>query len=79
MAYESTQHVVLNEFSQDEKFYKLFAAENKIRYLSAKFMNCYYLVIFACCREIWLEDKHVNCVGAKSLEEAIKKIELLAE
>ena len=28
MAYESTQHIVLNEFDKINKFYKLYAAEN---------------------------------------------------
>ena len=75
MAFESTQHIVLNEFSTSKKFYKLFAAENQIRYLSNKYMNCYYISIFACCREIWIAKNHSNCVGASSLLEAKEKID----
>ena len=42
-------------------------------------MNCYYLAIFACCREIWFAKKHSNCVGANSVEEATQKFELAAK
>ena len=79
MAFESTQHIVLNEYDQKKKFYKLFAAENSIRYLSNKYMNCYYISIFACCREIWMAKKHADCVGANSLLEAKEKIDQVNE
>ena len=79
MAHESTQHIVLNEFNSKKDFYKLYAAEQQIRYLSKLFMNCYYISVFACCREIWLAKKHANCVGANSLEEAQQKIDKVNE
>ena len=38
-------------------------------------MNCYFVSIFACCRENFLPHKHTNCVEAKSIAEAEKIIE----
>ena len=48
--YEGTQHVVLNEFNNDKKYYKLYPAANKLRGYADDFPNSYIIGIFACCR-----------------------------
>ena len=78
MLFESTQHVVLNEFDPKKKFYKLYAAQEQIRFLSNRYKNCYFISVFACCREKWLPDKHTNCIGARSKDEAEQKIQQIA-
>ena len=79
MIKDGVQCFVLNQFNKIVGFYKLDAVESHIRGISKQCKNGYFVAAFACCREIWLEEKHANCVGAKSLEEAIKKIELIAQ
>ena len=66
----SMQSIVLNEFDPKLNFYVLYPAEEKIRTISEATLNCYYIVLFACCRGIWDPIKHTNCVGAKCVEEA---------
>ena len=75
MSKYGTQHIVLNEFDGRMYFYKLYDAENKIRLFSKLFKNCYFISIFACCRELFFPHKHTNCVSASSIAEAEQKIE----
>ena len=48
-----TQYVVLNEYDDDTEFYKLFAAEDKIRNFADTHPNSYQVSIFACCRDLF--------------------------
>ena len=79
MAFESTQHIVLNEYDEKKKFYRLYAAENQIRYFSELYKNCYFISIFACCREIFMPKKHNNCIAANSVKEAEEKFEAIEQ
>ena len=79
MLFQSTQHVVLNEFDPKKNFYKLYGAESQIRYLSDLYKNCYFISIFACCREKWLPEQHNNCIGARSKDEAEQKFIQIAQ
>ena len=76
MQLNGLQVIVINEFDKVKKFYKLYNAENKIRYFSKKFTNCYFVGIFACCREICdLLNKHTGCISAQEYEKMIKNEE----
>ena len=66
IAFESTQWIVLNQFDSLKEFYKLYGAENQIRLASRMFLNCYFITIFACCREIFSAKTHTNCIAANS-------------
>jgi hypothetical protein len=46
-----TQWLLHNEWDKSRKFYKMFAAENKLRMLAQEFQNSYQIGIFACCRQ----------------------------
>ena len=54
-------------------------AEEKIRTLATSFMQCYVIVIFACCRELYSIKNHSDCIEANSLNEAIEKFKQLRE
>ena len=79
MSLNGTQQIVLNEFDAKMQFYKIYDVENKIRLFSKLFKNCYFVSVFACCREIFLPHKHTDCVEAKSIEEAIEKIQIIEQ
>ena len=49
----------MNEFDPSTSYFDLITVEEKIRRASTfKDTNCYYLVHYACCREIFNKDKH---------------------
>ena len=41
----------MNEYDSKTQFYKLFAAENKLRGFAELYQNSYQIGIFACCRQ----------------------------
>ena len=73
MSKNSMQWVVLNEYDTKTEFYKLHNAEEKIRVYSKNYMNCYFISLFACCREIFAAKKHRNCIAASSIADAEEK------
>ena len=69
----ANQHIVLNDFDKNAKFYALHPSEVMIRCLSEQRKNGYFISIFACCREFFKADFHTGCMGASSREEALIK------
>ena len=67
MLKEGTQWFLLNQFDGLTGFYKMYATEIEIRKWSRMNMNCYFVAVFACCREIFVQSRHCNCLGASSL------------
>ena len=70
MIHEGSQRILLNEFDRQKKFYKFFPIEINVRYMTKYFKNSYLIVTMACCREIYIPNRHGNCVGAKNKNEA---------
>ena len=70
MIHEGSQRILLNEFDKFKKFYKLFPIEINVRNMTKYYKNSYLIVTMACCREIYIPDRHGNCVGAKTKDEA---------
>ena len=70
MHFEKSQCILLNEFDKIKQFYKLYAVETIVRQWSDRYKNCYFALIFACCRENFLHQVHCDCVAAKTLAEA---------
>ena len=68
MSKESMQWLILNHFDAKTGFYQLHDTEQHVRRWSKFYMNCYFLAVFACCREIYDKDSinHSGQVGAKS-------------
>ena len=54
------QVLLLNEFKRENNFYKWLAIESYIRTIAKCFPNTHTLAFFACCREIYLESKHMG-------------------
>ena len=52
----------------------MFAVENTIRKWSDNFSNCYFIALFAGCREVHQHKYHINCIGASSQAEAKQKL-----
>ena len=63
------QAYVLNDWSQDEKYYKMFNAEAKIRAFAESFDNTYHISIFACCRMLYNSKTMTDMIP---IEEAMK-------
>ena len=49
----SLQYLVLNEFDEESKFYKLFPVEERIRNIAKNNPNSYSIAIFDCNRELY--------------------------
>ena len=43
-----------------------------------KAFNCYFIVMFTCCREIWIANNHTNCVKANSIPDTEQLIDKIA-
>ena len=79
MCKDGGQWILLNEISKDG-FYKMFAVEKTIRTWSENNRNCYFVALFAGCREIHRPNFHCNCIGVSlTRTEAELKIKLEAE
>ena len=70
MIHEGTQRVLLNQFCKIRNFYKLWPIEVQIRATTERYRNSYLIVTMACCREIFMKERHGNCVSANTKEEA---------
>ena len=46
-----TQYLLHNEWCKNRGYYKMFAAEEKLRVMAKSLKNSYHIGIFACCRE----------------------------
>ena len=78
MCKDGGQWILLNEISS-EGFYKMFAVEKTIRTWSENNLNCYFIALFAGCREVHRPFFHCNCIGSNSLTEAKQKFISIAE
>ena len=58
MIMDGRQIVLFNEYHKSYGFYKHFAVEEDVRQDARKFSNAYYVIIFACCREIRTLQQH---------------------
>ena len=69
MCKDGTHWILINEIAIDG-FYKMFAVEKTIRGWSNRYSNCYFIALFAGCREVHHHKYHINCIGANSQAEA---------
>jgi hypothetical protein len=69
MIQDGRQVFLVNEFASFRGFYKIVGVEENMR-LSATFnSNAYIVVIFACCREIFLVAQHCGGISLKQVNE----------
>ena len=67
----------MNEIDDPDKFYKKLAVEKTIRIWSDNNSNCYFIALFAGCREIYRHIYHNGCVGASTKVEAEQKFKAI--
>ena len=70
MIHEGSQRILLNQYDNKREFYKLFQIEKEIRNITMRFKNSYIVAVAACCREIYIPERHSGCVKASSVIEA---------
>ena len=70
---------MINEFDKGKTFYKTIGAEENIRLAAQNFQNAYYVVIFACCREILLRSRHTGGMSKIEVEELLERERLRAK
>ena len=69
MIQDGRQVILLNEFFSTKGFYKIFGVEENIRNLAQKYPNAYLVVIFACCREIFMVAQHCGGISLAQVNE----------
>ncbi len=60
----------MNAFNPSTSYFDLIPVEEKVRTFSNAFPNFYFLVFYACCREIFNKDKHMLIKNLKRVKEA---------
>jgi hypothetical protein len=69
MIFSGRQVIHLNEFNSAKGFYKILAVEEIIRLLAQKYQNAYLVVIYACCREIFMVAHHSGGISLAQVNE----------
>ena len=59
----------MNAFMEKKGFYKMVGVEENMRQSVLKFSNAYAIVIFACCREIFLVSHHSGGISKQQVAE----------
>ena len=60
MCKDGRQVLLINQFDKNNKFYKMTPAEIEIRNFARLYRQTYHFCIFACCREIFMKERHTN-------------------
>ena len=69
MIFSGRQVILVNEFDSAKGFYKIFGVEENIRLLAKKYPNAYLVVIYACCREIFMVAHHSGGISLAQVNE----------
>lgn len=57
---QGEQVLVTNRFDSSSKFYRFIQVENRIRGMAKEMDRVYFIVLFACCRELYVPDKKMG-------------------
>ena len=68
MCKDGRQVLLINQFDASSKFYKAAPAEIEIRNLAKLYRNTYHFCIYACCREIFMKERHTNGISKAQAE-----------
>ena len=60
---------MVNELDSRKGFYKKHGVEENMRLMALRFPNAYIVVIFACCREIFLVAQHCGGISLSQVNE----------
>ena len=70
MCKDGRQVLLINQFDANSKFYKVAPSEIEIRNLAKLYRQTYHFCVYACCREIFMKERHTNGIS-KAQAEAI--------
>ena len=68
MCKDGRQVILINQFDNSHKFYKIAPAEINIRNMAKLFRQTYHFCIFACCREIFIKERHTNGISKEQVD-----------
>ena len=68
MIQDGRQVFLVNELAPNKGFYKIVGVEENMRKSALFNSNAYIVVIFACCREIFLVAQHCGGISLKQVE-----------
>ena len=68
MCKDGRQVLLINEFDRNNKFYKNVPAEIEIRNLAKLYRQTYHFCIHACCREIYMKERHTNGMSREQVD-----------
>ena len=63
MIQDGRQVILVNQINQSKGFYTMFGVEENVRNLAQMFKNSYNVVVYACCREIFLVASHYGGIS----------------
>ena len=63
MIQDGRQVILVNQINQSKGFYTMFGVEENVRNLAQMFKNSYNVVVYACCREIFLVASHCGGIS----------------
>ena len=69
MIRDGRQVILVNEFLSGNGFYKIFGVEENVRQMAQKFPNAYLVVIYACCREIFMLAHHSGGISLSQVND----------
>ena len=71
MIQDGRQIFLVNELAPSKGFYKIVGVEENMRKSALFNSNAYIIVIYACCREIFLVAQHCGGISLKQVDEMI--------
>ena len=71
MCKDGRQVLLINEFDNNSKFYKHAPTEIEIRNSARLYRQTYHFCIHACCREIFLKERHTNGMSIEQVNAII--------
>ena len=65
---DGRQVLLINKYDRENKFYKYLPAEIEIRMMAKNHRQTYHFCIFACCREIFMKERHTNGMSREQVD-----------
>ena len=63
---DGAQECVINKFNKQDSYYERIRAEFYTRFIAVKYPNVFFLLLFACCRESYIDGKTKGKENPKS-------------
>ena len=70
---DGMQSVLLNEYMKKDQFYRMFRAEAIIRMQASQYPNSYIIGIFACCRQLYNQNRMTGMISKEEAEKLLQE------